>query len=293
MAFAADETHWSAQSNARSGHAIDVFVVHHQAATDDDATVGLMVGGGRQVSATWTVDNAPPVGAMARGWARITAVVPEDRRPWTSASVVDDRALTVECANSSGDPYWGIDPTSFEAVARLIAYGHLAYGIPLQRATRADPRGVVGHRDVAAIYGGSYATACPGNLDIDALIARAQQLVGDPAAPFGGALSQEDDDMTPEQDSLLREANTNAYEARRLAGDAKAQTDPTRLNAAVSYVLTLLGVPQGVAELLGRPAAGAVADPKTVAAEFAALVGDDLAQDVIDALAARLAGSAA
>lgn len=107
------------------------------------------------------------------------------------------------------------------------------------------------------------------------------------------SLFKEDDDMTPEQDSLLREANANAYEARRLAGDAKAQTDPTRLNAAVSYVLTLLGVPQGVAELLGRPAAGAVADSKAVAAEFAALVGDDLAQDVIDALAARLAGKAA
>lgn len=113
------------------------------------------------------------------------------------------------------------------------------------------------------------------------------------SAPIGGALSQEDDDMTPEQDALLRQANENAFEARRLAGDAKAQTDPTRLNAAVSYVLTLLGVPQGVAELLGRPAAGAVADPKAVAAEFAALVGDDLAQDVIDALVARLAGKAA
>lgn len=196
--FAADQTRVSTQSNARTAD-IDVFVVHHQAVSDgDDGTIGAMVSGSRQVSATWTVDTEGPVGNFSRSYARITSVVPEDRRPWTSASVVDDRALTVECANSSGAPYWGIDPRSFEAVARLIAYGHKAYGIPLKRSTVGDKPGVVGHRDVAGIFGGSYATACPGNLDIDALIARAAELVGQPLSGNALTPSEDEETMTPE-----------------------------------------------------------------------------------------------
>ena len=213
--FAADQAQWSAQSSPRSGRPIDVFVVHHQASVNDDATIGMMVSGSRQVSATWTVDNDTPVGAGLRNYARVTAVVPEERRPWTSASEVDDRAYTVECANSSGAPYWGIDPLSFEAVARLIAYTHVTTDMPLRHATQADPRGVVGHNEVAAIYGGSYATACPGNLNVDDLVARAQQLVGNPA-DIGGGL---EDDMTPEEHNWLR----NLYQGMYNGGESTPQ----------------------------------------------------------------------
>lgn len=214
MAFAADQERWSAQSwpRLRRVEDVDVFVVHHQASVDDDATIDMMVDATRQVSAQWTVDNDTPLGGGLRGYARITAVVPENRRAWTSGSDVDDRAFTVECANSSGAPYWGIDPLSFEAVARLIAYTHLTTKMPLRHATRDDPRGVVGHNEVAAIYGGSYPTACPGNLNVDQLVARAQQLVGNPDS-IGGGLTQED--LLPaltdsEQRELLAFVHANA-----------------------------------------------------------------------------------
>jgi hypothetical protein len=164
MAFAADQAQVSAQSSSRSGPIVR-FIWHHQASTDDDGTIQMMVSGSRQVSATWTVSNT----------GRITAVVPESRRPWTTASYLDDGALTVECANSSGNPDWGISAQSHEACARLAAYANQAYGIPLQRANAGNGwTGHMGHNEAPD----TYATFCPGHLDIDYIINRAGQLLG-------------------------------------------------------------------------------------------------------------------
>lgn len=248
--FAADQAQWSAQSSPRSGRPIDVFVVHHQASVNDDATIGMMVSGSRQVSATWTVDNDTPVGGGLRNYARITAVVPENRRPWTSASEVDDRAYTVECANSSGAPYWGIDPLSFEAVARLIAYTHMTTDMPLRHATQADPRGVVGHNEVAAIYGGSYATACPGNLNVDDLVARAQQLVGNPA-DIGGGL-EDDMPLTPEEHDWLKNLYLGTFQGGSSTPQGRSLVD---VLANIDAVLVRGGVdmPNGsLVEQIGR-----------------------------------------
>lgn len=169
-----DQVMVSDQCDSRTG-SICRFIWHHQASTNDDGTIQMMVSGSREVSATYTVDNTDYEG---RGWARITGVIPEDLRPWTSASrTADGRALTVECANSSGDPTWGIAPESVEACARLAAYAYTQYGVPLKRATAADPTGHLGHDEVIGIFGEGYSTACPMNLPIDTIISRAQQLV--------------------------------------------------------------------------------------------------------------------
>lgn len=180
-----DQIRESNQRNARTGSIIR-FVWHHQASTNDDQTIDMMVTGSRQVSATWTVDNDNPGG---RGWSRITGVVPEEFRPWTSASVaVDGRALTVECCNSSGNPTWGIADASFEACARLAAYAYTEYGVPLRRITSLDnAAGHIGHNELGTVFPGeSYATFCPGHLDIDRILARAKELLGGGYRPAGG-----------------------------------------------------------------------------------------------------------
>lgn len=175
-----DQVRESMQRDPRTGSIVRV-IWHHQASTDDDGTIAMMVSASREVSANYTVDN---VDYEDRGWARITGVVPEEFRAWTSASpAADGRALTIEVANSSGDPTWGIAPVSVEACARIAAYANAQYGVPLKRATAADPTGHLGHKEVLDMFGQGYATACPMHLDIDAIITRAKQLIMMPAVP--------------------------------------------------------------------------------------------------------------
>jgi hypothetical protein len=175
MAYAADQVQPTAQYSPRTG-AIIRFVWHHQAGTNDDSTIAMMVTGSKQLSATYTVSNDDPGG---RGYSRITQVVPDEYRPWTSSSATaDGRALTAEVANSTGDPDWGIADATHEACARLAAYAYVAHGVPLKRATAGDPSGHMGHNEVIGMFGEGYSTSCPMHLDIDRIISRAAVMVG-------------------------------------------------------------------------------------------------------------------
>jgi N-acetylmuramoyl-L-alanine amidase len=178
-----DQARVSSQCSGRTGP-ITRVIWHHQASTNDDATINMMVSGSRQVSSTYTVDNKDYNG---RGWARITGVVPEHLRPWTSSSqTADGQALTIEACNSSGDPTWGISPYTAEACAQIAAYAYTAYGVPLRRATSGDRSGHLGHNEVISLFGEGYATACPMHIPIDDIIARATQIIngGNEPAPL-------------------------------------------------------------------------------------------------------------
>lgn len=171
-----DQIRQTSQCSGRTGP-INRVIWHHQAGTNDDATIDVMVYGPKQLSATYTVDNDNYGG---RGWSRITGVAPEEKRPWTSNSpTADGQAITIEVCNSSGNPDWGIAGESQEACARIAAYAYQAYGVPLKRASREDPTGHMGHNEVIDIFPGTggYSTFCPGHLDIDWIIARAIQLL--------------------------------------------------------------------------------------------------------------------
>lgn len=173
-----DQTKLSPQRSARPDGRIRRHIWHHQAGTNDDATIRMMVERLRQVSASVTVDNKPPATKPSRKWARITGVVPIEDRPWTSSSyAADSLAMTAEVANSSGDPTWGIAESTVQACALIAAWEYLALGIPLKRATKADPSGHLGHSEVLAMFGEGYATACPLHLPIDRILAIARDLV--------------------------------------------------------------------------------------------------------------------
>jgi len=174
-----DQVRLSPQHDSR-GHPITRVIWHHQASTNDDGTISMMVSGSKQVSSTYTVDNKDYGG---RGRARITGVVPERYRPWTSSSWADEGALTIEVCNSSGDPTWGIADVTHESCAYIAAYAYLAYGVQLHRAHTPADSGHLGHKEVMGMFGDSYATACPMNVNIDRIIARAIELLHDRARP--------------------------------------------------------------------------------------------------------------
>jgi N-acetyl-anhydromuramyl-L-alanine amidase AmpD len=140
----------SNQSSSRQGAKIDTFLIHHQAGTNDDAVINAMVSGSRQVSANYTISNE----------GRITSVVPEELRAWTSGSTSDGgkgaawdrRSITVEIENQSAGGSWPISGAAKTAAANLLNDLRARYGALT----------VLGHRDLYQQHGASYATFCPG-----------------------------------------------------------------------------------------------------------------------------------
>lgn len=158
------------KSNPRRSK-IDMFIVHHAATTSDKGLLSIFAqDGGRGTSANYAVlRDGTVIGA-----------VPEELRAWTSGgkrdgatidgSVFDHRAITVETVNNAGAPSWTISPAAFESLARLIEDCSRRYGFPLNR------NHVVGHGELLKRFSASYATACPGGISVDALVARANAI---------------------------------------------------------------------------------------------------------------------
>lgn len=160
-------TQVSAQSSSRQGATIDHFIIHHAAMFDLDDCVDLMVSGRKQVSSNYVVQGK-----------RIVSVVPEELRAFTSGSsrdggkgaAWDRRSMTVETINSTGEPNWLISEETFQSLAALVADVATRYNFPIDREH------IIGHRELYTRYGASYATACPGGIPLDRLVARAREL---------------------------------------------------------------------------------------------------------------------
>lgn len=152
------------QFSYREGAKIDTFLIHHQAGTNDDATINAMVSGSRKVSANYTISNE----------GRLTLVVDEDNRAWTSGSSTDGgkgaawdrRSITVEIENETAGPAWLISAAAIETAAKLL--------LDLRKRYRIS--NVLGHRDLWNIYHASYVTYCPGPNTVAAIQQRAAQL---------------------------------------------------------------------------------------------------------------------
>lgn len=140
----------SRQRSSRNGATVDTILWHHQAGTNDDSVISMMVSGARTVSSNYTISNE----------GRITCVVDEEDRAWTSGSVTDGgkgaawdrRAITVEIENETGAPDWQISTAAINAAARLRKDLQTRYGIVHE----------LGHRDLYTLYRASYPTYCPG-----------------------------------------------------------------------------------------------------------------------------------
>ena len=142
---------------------IDTFLIHHQAGTNDDAVIKGMQGTSG-VSSNYTISNE----------GRLTLVVNEDYRAWTSGSskdggkgaAWDHRSITVEIENESGAPDWRISQAAIDKAAMLLNDLKQRYNIV----------NVLGHRDLWNNYKASYATYCPGPDTVQRIVTRAAEL---------------------------------------------------------------------------------------------------------------------
>lgn len=164
------ETHRTTQKSARVASPV-MAILHHAATTNADVVINMMVRKTRKVSAHAVVKDD-----------RIAGVVEEEYRAWSlSSSLYDSKAFTVECANQSSAG-WTISDASHEALARLVADWGRRYGFTPHRDGNPKNWTVIGHREVYTIHGQSYATACPGAMNLDYIAKRARELMGG-AAP--------------------------------------------------------------------------------------------------------------
>lgn len=109
----------------------------------------------------------------------IAQVVDTDTAAWTQ-SAGNGHWLSVE---NAGFHTGQLTAAQVEANARLLAKAHLIYGVPLQLADDPSGKGLGHHGMGGAAWGGHY--DCPGTANValkPTILARAQQLVGAPAA---------------------------------------------------------------------------------------------------------------
>lgn len=168
----------STQRSSRQGAAIDTILWHHQAGTNDDQVISSMVLRTRTVSSNYTISNE----------GRITCVVDEEDRAWTSGSTTDGgkgaawdrRSITVEIENQTGAPDWHISEAAIAAAARLRA--------DLKRRYRIVNE--LGHRNLWERFRASYPTYCPGPITVARIqnvgvIVPAQPATPSPSVPIG------------------------------------------------------------------------------------------------------------
>jgi hypothetical protein len=184
-----NQTRTSKQSSERKSK-IDTFLIHHQASTNDDATIREMVTGSKEVSANYTISNE----------GRLTSVVPEERRAWTSGSTSDGgkgadwdhRSVTVEIENKTGDPNWEISDKALDKAAALLH----------DLKKRYDIEHVLGHRDLWNKYKASYPTFCPGPETVAEIIKREKAIPDTPVKkPPVKPTPKPDNKPTPKPDN--------------------------------------------------------------------------------------------
>lgn len=207
-----DQVRQSSQSSPRNGVTVDTFLIHHQAGVNDDATIAAMISGSRQVSANYTISTS----------GRLTSVVDESRRAWTSGSTTDGgkgaawdrRSITVEIANSAIGGNWPISEAALSKAAALLK----------DLRTRYSIANVLGHRDLQT-YGASYPTYCPGPQTVALILAREG---GAPVAPAAGAVAMPAEPLRWIQGDGARYMEPTGALAQRI-GTALAARKPPRV----------------------------------------------------------------
>ena len=142
--------------HAPRGHAVDTITIHHAACVGATAEeiARLFLNKNRRASSNYCVG--------ADGSVALS--VPEDRRAMTSSNAAnDDRAVTIEVANSGGAPDWPVSEAAMDALVALCADVCRRNGIE-QLRWRGDPT-LVGQTDKQnmTVHRWFAATACPGD----------------------------------------------------------------------------------------------------------------------------------
>lgn len=151
-------------------------VLHHGATTDMDQIINMETSGSRQVSSNRVAKDT-----------RCARVVSDDPniRAWSLSSPYYDSVLSsIECANESTDG-WTISASSQETLAQMVAFWASTEGWTPHRDGDPTTWTVFGHREIYTIFGASYATACPGAMDLDWITLRARNIINGAVAGAG------------------------------------------------------------------------------------------------------------
>lgn len=141
-------------------------VLHHGATTSADQIIDMETSGSRQVSSNRVVKDQ-----------RCAKIVDDGLRAWSLSDAFWDSVLrSIECANES-TAGWTISPESHETLAQMTAFWAVQDGFWPHRDGPDTTWTVFGHREIYTIFGDSYATACPGGMDLDYVAHRAQQIL--------------------------------------------------------------------------------------------------------------------
>lgn len=155
--------------SSRLGAKVTTIVLHHMDSTDFNGVLAMWHNATRSGSANYGISNE----------GEIWGVVDESLRAWSlgykydggKGAAFDRHSICFEIENSSTNPPYPVSDAAHEAAARLVADICKRYGIVCNRTN------VLGHREVYTRYGASYATACPGGLDMDRIVNRANQIL--------------------------------------------------------------------------------------------------------------------
>ena len=104
-------------------------------------------------------------------------MIPSDGdRAWSLSDAWWDSALrSIETVNLSANG-WTISDASHETLAHAVAYWSEREGWWPHRDGDPATWTVLGHRELYTIHGASYATACPGGMDLARITRRAQEI---------------------------------------------------------------------------------------------------------------------
>jgi hypothetical protein len=135
-------------------------VIHHAATLNFDAVIDLEMGA-REVSSTVIIKDG-----------QVASMFDESYRAWSlSSQYWDSVSLSSETCNETAAPGWTISEASYATLAKVVADWCQRYGIACNRTQ------ILGHREVYSRYGASYATACPGGIDLDRVVSDAANIL--------------------------------------------------------------------------------------------------------------------
>jgi N-acetylmuramoyl-L-alanine amidase len=145
----------TAQHGPRS-RAIDHVILHHAASANLNGVLDMIARATRRVSYNYVIG---PDGT-------IVGVVNETRRSWSVANEPwDSRSITICAINSAVGGSWPVSEATHQRMGALVGDICRRRGIPINR-TR-----IFGHRELFTRHGAGYATACPGGLNMDHVVA--------------------------------------------------------------------------------------------------------------------------
>ena len=144
----------SPNRNHPRNHVIDTITIHHMAGNLSVERCGeIFQNVNREASSNYGIGTD----------GRIALYVPEEDRAWTSGSPANDnRAITIEVANDTGEPYWHVSDTAINSLIALLVDICKRNGI--KKLLWKNDKSLIGKvkEQNMTVHRWFQATACPG-----------------------------------------------------------------------------------------------------------------------------------